>query len=50
MAAHGRVAYLSADGNDYVEHERTYRLFVQLTKWGATFVGVVLILMAVFLL
>lgn len=50
MAAHGTVEYATADGNDYAEHERTYRMFIQLTKWGTASVVVVLILMAVFLL
>jgi hypothetical protein len=50
MAEHGTVEYATATGNDYAEHERTYRMFTQLTKWGTAFVVVVLILMAVFLL
>lgn len=35
---------------DYAEHEKTYELFVGLTKWGSIAVVVVLILMAYFLL
>lgn len=35
---------------DYAEHERTYRLFTGLTKWGTISVLVVLVLMAIFLL
>ena len=50
MAEHGTVEYATADGNDYAEHERTYRMFIQLTKWGTASIVVVLILMAVFLL
>ena len=50
MAEHGTVEYATADGNDYAEHERSYRMFLQLTKWGAASVVLVLILMAVFLL
>jgi len=39
------------DGNnmDYQEHERTYKLFITLTQWGAGIVVLVLILMALFL-
>ena len=50
MAEHGMIEYATATGNDYAEHERTYRMFTQLAKWGTAFVVVVLILMAVFLL
>ncbi len=50
MAEHGAVEYATATGNDYVEHERTYRAFLQLTKWGTGSVVIVLVLMAVFLL
>jgi hypothetical protein len=49
MAEHGGVEYATATGNDYAEHEKTYRMFVQLTKWGTAAVVVVLILMAYFL-
>lgn len=35
---------------DYPEHERTYDLFIGLTKWGSVAVIVVLVLMAFFLL
>ena len=50
MAEHGTVEYANANGNDYAEHERTYRRFIQLAKWGTASVVVLLILMAVFLL
>jgi hypothetical protein len=50
MAEQGMVEYATSTGNDYAEHERTYRMFTQLTKWGTASVIVVLILMAVFLL
>lgn len=39
-----------AEGNDYPEHERTYRFFIGLVKWGTISVIVVLTLMATFLL
>lgn len=35
---------------DYAEHERTYRGFTFVTKWGTVAVAVILILMAIFLL
>jgi hypothetical protein len=49
MADHGEVEYATATGNDYAEHEGTYRLFVQLVKWGIITVTAILILMAIFL-
>lgn len=51
MAEHSSTVEIgTATGNDYAEHERTYHLFLQMTKWGTIFVVVVLILMAIFLL
>jgi hypothetical protein len=51
MAEHGAATEIgTATGNDYAEHERTYRFFVGLTKWGTITVAVVLILMAIFLI
>ena len=50
MAEHGTIEYATADGNDYVEHERTYALFTSLTKWGALAVAAILVLMWIFLL
>nr|WP_181706807.1 aa3-type cytochrome c oxidase subunit IV [Chthonobacter rhizosphaerae] len=35
---------------DYNEHEKTYGLFITLTKYGTAIVVVILILMALFLL
>jgi hypothetical protein len=49
MADHAEVEYATADGNDYAEHERTYEMFVALTKWGIIFLVILLILMAYFL-
>jgi Bacterial aa3 type cytochrome c oxidase subunit IV len=49
MADHGGVEYATATGNDYAEHEGTYRMFLQIIKVGAGVVTVVLILMAYFL-
>ena len=49
MADHSEVAYTTADGNDYKEHERTYLFFLQLVKWGIILTVAILILMAYFL-
>jgi len=49
MADHGEVEYATATGNDYAEHEATYKMFLGLAKWGTTVVVVILILMAYFL-
>lgn len=35
---------------DYAEHEKTYSLFLTLTKYGVIAVVAILILMAIFLL
>jgi hypothetical protein len=50
MAEQSAVEIGTADGNDYAEHERTYRFFLGLTKWGTISVVVILVLMATFLL
>jgi hypothetical protein len=34
---------------DYAEHEKTYRLFTGLLKWGAIAVAIILICLAFFL-
>lgn len=49
MADHGNISYTTADGNDYEEHEATYKGFVQLLKWHTIAIVVILILMAFFL-
>ena len=33
---------------DYAEHERTYRRFIGMAKWGAIGVALLMILMAIF--
>ena len=38
MADHSEVAYTTADGNDYPEHERTYEGFVELAFVGSLYV------------
>jgi hypothetical protein len=49
MADHSEVAYTTADGNDYKEHEQTYLFFLALVKYGIITVVIILILMAYFL-
>lgn len=49
MAAHDTPEYSVADGNDYAEHERTYRNFLTLAKWVSGFVILIVIGMAIFL-
>jgi hypothetical protein len=49
MAEHRDVEYATATGNDYAEHEKTYRLFVKLLKWHVYGLVVLLALMAYFL-
>jgi hypothetical protein len=49
MAEHAEVEYATATGNDYAEHEKTYRFFLNLAKYGTAVVVLILILMAYFL-
>ena len=49
MASHGTTEYSTADGNDYAEHERTYQMFLTITKWGIISIATILVLMAYFL-
>jgi len=49
MADHAEVEYATADGNDYAEHEKTYRMFLGLAKYGTGVIILILILMAYFL-
>ncbi len=49
MADHSEVAYTTADGNDYREHEHTYLMFLALLKYSIIAVVIVLVLMAYFL-
>ena len=49
MASHGTTEYETADGNDYAEHERTYQMFLTMTKWGIIHIVILLLLMAYFL-
>jgi len=49
MASHGTTEYSTAEGNDYVEHERTYETFLAFAKWGVISIAILLILMAYFL-
>ena len=47
---HGAAAEKGHPAMDYSEHEKTYKMFIALTKWGTIFNVAVLVLMAVFLL
>ena len=49
MADHGEVEYATATGNDYAEHEATYRFFLRLVKVNIAVIVAILILMAIFL-
>ena len=48
--AHGADKAAGHPAMDYAEHERTYKLFISLSKWTVIFNVVLLILMAIFLL
>jgi hypothetical protein len=50
MSDHSEVAYSTADGNDYAEHEATYEFFIGLVKYGTAAVVLIVVLMAIFLL
>ena len=50
MSDHSEVAYSTADGNDYAEHEATYEFFIGLEKYGTAAVVLIVVLMAIFLL
>jgi hypothetical protein len=47
MAEHDKVEYATATGNDYAEHEQTYRLFLRIVKWHLIVIPVILILLAI---
>ena len=49
MAEHREIEYATATGNDYAEHERTYKRFLALIKWHLIVILALLILMAYFL-
>ena len=49
MAEHGAMEYDTAAGNDYAQHEQTYRAFVRLSKALVIVSAIVLALMAIFL-
>ena len=49
MSDHSEVAYSTADGNDYAEHEATYNFFIGLVKYGTAAVVLIVVLMAIFL-
>jgi len=47
MADHGPVEYATATGNDLVEHEATYKGFVQLAYVGSCLVASIVIALAI---
>lgn len=49
MANIAQVENDTATGNDYAEHESTYRGFLTFVKWATGSIAAVLILMAIFL-
>jgi hypothetical protein len=49
MADHAKTEYATADGNDYVEHKRTYEMFLALLKWNIVAIVIILALMYYFL-
>ena len=49
MAEHGEIEYAVAAGNDYAEHEATYRFFLRLVKVSLAVIAAILIRMAIFL-
>ncbi len=49
MDDHGQLEYATAEGNDYVSHEDTYRMFLRLTKISIVVIATIVILMAIFL-
>ena len=49
MADHAQVQTADQAGDDYVEHEHTYRFFIKLLKWHVVVIALILIAMAIFL-
>jgi hypothetical protein len=43
MADHGEVEYATATGNDYVEHDSTYRSFMKFVEVGIATVASILV-------
>lgn len=43
-------AQLGHPGNDYYEHEKTYKLFISFTKYGVVAIVIALLLLAFFTL
>ena len=50
MASHTDDVPMSSQYMDYAEHERSYRLFLGLVKWGSITVACIIVLMAIFLI
>jgi hypothetical protein len=50
MADHAQVETADRAGDDFAEHEHTYRFFVKLVKWHIVVIVGILLLMAYFLI
>jgi hypothetical protein len=48
MAEHEEIEYATAAGNDYSEHEQSYRLFLQIVKWHLIVIPLILLALAFF--
>jgi hypothetical protein len=48
MAEHKEIEYATATGNDYAEHENSYRFFLQLVKWHVIVIPLILLMLAYF--
>jgi hypothetical protein len=49
MADHKEIGYTTADGNDYIAHEKTYEGFLVLVKYGTIAVVAIVLGMYFFL-
>lgn len=49
MSDHSETVYLTAEGMDYPEHERTYKAFIKLGTIFAGIAATVVALLAIFL-
>ena len=47
MADHSEVAYTTADGNDYIEHERTYEGFLRFSAVALVWVLCIVTMLAI---
>lgn len=49
MSEHNKMAYTTAEGNDYPAHEQTYEGFIVLVKYGTLAVAAIVFGMYLFL-